>query len=118
VRTIRRAGEDLGGYFATPDDAETFEAELAYMLVHQIGAFNSPVWFNCGLFHEYGIRGSGAMSENRAGRMTSRSRDACAKECGRKAAIDVHLLPLDGQARTRRPHDAADYLSRRVTGTS
>jgi len=29
------------------------------MLVHQIGAFNSPVWFNCGLYHEYGIRGSG-----------------------------------------------------------
>jgi len=27
--------------------------------VHQIGAFNSPVWFNCGLHHEYGIGGSG-----------------------------------------------------------
>ena len=43
----------------TPEDADTFEAELAYMLVHQIGAFNSPVWFNCGLCHEYGIDGSG-----------------------------------------------------------
>ena len=30
-----------------------------YLLVHQIGAFNSPVWFNCGLFHDYGIAGSG-----------------------------------------------------------
>ena len=49
ARTLRTAGEDLGGYFATPADAETFEAELTYMLVHQIGAFNSPVWFNCGL---------------------------------------------------------------------
>src|SRR5438128_12699634 len=29
------------------------------MLVHQIGAFNSPVWFNCGLWHEYRIKGSG-----------------------------------------------------------
>ena len=29
------------------------------MLVHQNGAFNSPVWFNCGLWHEYGIGGSG-----------------------------------------------------------
>jgi ribonucleoside-diphosphate reductase alpha chain len=29
------------------------------MLLHQIGAFNSPVWFNCGLHHEYGIGGSG-----------------------------------------------------------
>src|SRR6185436_9332214 len=41
------------------EDAETFEADLAYMLVHQIGAFNSPVWFNCGRYHEYGIGGSG-----------------------------------------------------------
>ena len=43
----------------SPADAEAFEAELSYMLVHQIGAFNSPVWFNCGLWHEYGIKGSG-----------------------------------------------------------
>ena len=46
-------------YFATSEDAEAFEAELAHMLVHQIGAFNSPVWFNCGLFQEYRIGGSG-----------------------------------------------------------
>src|SRR2546421_84039 len=44
---------------ATAADAGTFEAELSYMLVHQIGAFNSPVWFNCGLWHEYKIKGSG-----------------------------------------------------------
>jgi len=59
AHTIRVAGEDLGGYFASADDGDAFEAELAYMLVHQIGAFNSPVWFNCGLYHEYGIAGSG-----------------------------------------------------------
>ncbi|HUC08495.1 MAG TPA: hypothetical protein VMR96_10460, partial [Solirubrobacterales bacterium] len=59
AHTMRTAGEQQGGYFATAEDAETFEAELSYMLVHQIGAFNSPVWFNCGLFHEYGIKGSG-----------------------------------------------------------
>ena len=59
AHTIRRAGEAQGGYFASPDDAAAFEAELSYMLVHQIGAFNSPVWFNCGLWHEYGISGSG-----------------------------------------------------------
>jgi ribonucleoside-diphosphate reductase alpha chain len=59
ARTIRRAGDEHGGYFASIADAEAFEAELSYMLVHQIGAFNSPVWFNCGLWHEYGIRGSG-----------------------------------------------------------
>ena len=59
ARTIRRDGEAQGGYFATPEDAEAFEAELAWLLVNQVGAFNSPVWFNCGLYHEYGIAGSG-----------------------------------------------------------
>src|SRR5205814_10315416 len=59
AHTLRSAGEEMGGYFATAADAETFEAELSYMLVHQIGAFNSPVWFNCGLWHEYKIKGSG-----------------------------------------------------------
>ena len=41
----------FGGYFATKKDADTFEAELSFLLVNQYGAFNSPVWFNCGLFH-------------------------------------------------------------------
>ncbi len=59
AHTLRTEGEKMGGYFATAADAESFEAELTYLLVHQIGAFNSPVWFNCGLFHEYGIKGSG-----------------------------------------------------------
>ncbi|MCC6647038.1 MAG: vitamin B12-dependent ribonucleotide reductase, partial [Polyangiaceae bacterium] len=59
AKTIREAGEAQGGYFASKRDADTFEAELSYMLVHQIGAFNSPVWFNCGLFHRYGIEGQG-----------------------------------------------------------
>ena len=36
------------GYFATDADAETFEAELTYILLHQMAAFNSPVWFNVG----------------------------------------------------------------------
>ncbi|MGZ3417901.1 MAG: vitamin B12-dependent ribonucleotide reductase [Polyangiales bacterium] len=59
AHTIREAGETQGGYFATKEEADAFEAELSYMLVHQIGAFNSPVWFNCGLWHRYQIKGSG-----------------------------------------------------------
>ena len=58
ARTIREAGEHFGGYFANAKEADTFEAELSYMLVNQHGAFNSPVWFNCGLFHRYGIEGA------------------------------------------------------------
>ena len=59
ARTIRRAGEAFGGYFATSEDAEVFEAELTHILITQRGSFNSPVWFNSGLWHEYGIEGSG-----------------------------------------------------------
>ncbi|HEV7648385.1 MAG TPA: vitamin B12-dependent ribonucleotide reductase, partial [Actinophytocola sp.] len=36
------------GYFATPRDAEVFEQELIWMLLHQVFSFNSPVWFNVG----------------------------------------------------------------------
>ncbi len=59
AHTIRLAGEEQGGYFGTPEEAQAFEDELTYMLLHQVGAFNSPVWFNCGLWHAYRIDGSG-----------------------------------------------------------
>ncbi|MBC9225384.1 vitamin B12-dependent ribonucleotide reductase [Aeromicrobium sp. 636] len=47
VLTYVKAGKDFG-YFATDADAEIFEHELTYMLLHQIFSFNSPVWFNVG----------------------------------------------------------------------
>jgi ribonucleoside-diphosphate reductase alpha chain len=47
VRTYRAAGEKYG-YFATADDAEVFDHELTYALLHQVFSFNSPVWFNVG----------------------------------------------------------------------
>ena len=37
-----------GGYFATDEDADAFEAELTSILLNQKAAFNSPVWFNVG----------------------------------------------------------------------
>ncbi len=58
AHTIREAGE-ARGYFADAAAADTFEAELSHLMVNQYGAFNSPVWFNCGLFQRYGIAGSG-----------------------------------------------------------
>lgn len=57
AHTLATAGIK-GGYF-NKEHAETFEAELSHMLVNQMGAFNSPVWFNLGLYDEYGITGSG-----------------------------------------------------------
>jgi ribonucleoside-diphosphate reductase alpha chain len=47
VKTYRKAGEN-NSYFATPEDAETFDHELTHMLLHQVFSFNSPVWFNVG----------------------------------------------------------------------
>lgn len=39
-----------GGYFATPDDAERFTQDLTWLLVNQYVSFNSPVWFNVGVY--------------------------------------------------------------------
>ncbi|MBD5830010.1 vitamin B12-dependent ribonucleotide reductase [Janibacter melonis] len=47
VLTYVKAGKDHG-YFATPADADIFEHELTYALLHQVFSFNSPVWFNVG----------------------------------------------------------------------
>ncbi len=47
VKTYTKAGVDHG-YFATAGDAEVFEHELTWLLVHQYFSFNSPVWFNVG----------------------------------------------------------------------
>ncbi|MGC9974673.1 MAG: vitamin B12-dependent ribonucleotide reductase, partial [Gaiellaceae bacterium] len=47
VSTIGAWGRK-GGYFVNEEEAETFEAELKAILVNQLAAFNSPVWFNVG----------------------------------------------------------------------
>jgi ribonucleoside-diphosphate reductase alpha chain len=51
VSTIGGWGRE-GGYFATDDEADTFEAELKAILVNQHASFNSPVWFNVGFEKE------------------------------------------------------------------
>src|SRR5436305_1509982 len=45
--TIAGWGRELG-YFSSDEDADAFEMELIHILVNQIAAFNSPVWFNVG----------------------------------------------------------------------
>jgi ribonucleoside-diphosphate reductase alpha chain len=56
-RTIADWGH-ADGYFATEDDGERFYRDLTWLCLHQHGAFNSPVWFNVGLYHQYGVTGS------------------------------------------------------------
>ncbi len=52
-----RSWGETHGYFETRQDAQAFEDELSYMLVHQMAAPNSPQWFNTGLHTAYGITG-------------------------------------------------------------
>jgi len=57
IHRIARTIADWGiadGYFSKAD-GEVFYEELAWLCVNQYGAFNSPVWFNVGLLHQYGI---------------------------------------------------------------
>jgi len=57
IHRICRTIADWGiadGYFSK-SDGEVFYEELSWLCVNQCGAFNSPVWFNVGLFHQYGI---------------------------------------------------------------
>lgn len=54
TRTIADWGKEQG-YFASAADAEVFYDELTWLCLNQYGAFNSPVWFNCGLYQQYGV---------------------------------------------------------------
>jgi len=61
IHRVTRTISDWGvkdGYFATAEDGERFYRELSWLCLHQHGAFNSPVWFNVGLFHQYGVKGA------------------------------------------------------------
>jgi ribonucleoside-diphosphate reductase alpha chain len=60
IHRVARTIADWGmkdGYFASIDDGESFYRELAWLCLHQHGCFNSPVWFNVGLYHQYGVKG-------------------------------------------------------------
>jgi len=57
IHRVCRTIADWGvkdGYFSQ-EDGEVFYNELVFLSVNQYGAFNSPVWFNVGLYHQYGI---------------------------------------------------------------
>jgi ribonucleoside-diphosphate reductase alpha chain len=57
IHRVTRTLADWGvkdGYFSK-EDGEVFYDELTWLCLNQYGAFNSPVWFNVGLYHQYGI---------------------------------------------------------------
>src|SRR5437879_8916230 len=62
IHRVTRTLTDCGiadSYFADAEAAETFYDELTWLCLNQHGAFNSPVWFNVGVYHQYGV-GKGA----------------------------------------------------------
>ncbi len=62
VYRIAHSFADFGekfGYFASKEDRTRYEDELSHLLITQKAAFNSPVWFNVGHYHQYKIEGQG-----------------------------------------------------------
>jgi ribonucleoside-diphosphate reductase alpha chain len=63
IHRVTRTLTDWGiadGYFADAEAAEIFYDELTWLCLNQHGAFNSPVWFNVGLYHQYGVGRDGS----------------------------------------------------------
>jgi ribonucleoside-diphosphate reductase alpha chain len=61
IQRVTRTIADWGlqdGYFDQPADAERFYRDLTWLCLHQYGSFNSPVWFNVGLFQQYKVMGT------------------------------------------------------------
>jgi ribonucleoside-diphosphate reductase alpha chain len=61
IHRVTRTIADWGlqdGYFDQPADAERFYRDLTWLCLHQYGSFNSPVWFNVGLFQQYKVIGT------------------------------------------------------------
>src|SRR5580658_7018973 len=79
VHRVTRTITDWGlkdGYFKTRKDAEVFYSDLTWLCVNQHGAFNSPVWFNVGLFHRYGIGNESARGNYYFNRQTNKAERA------------------------------------------
>ncbi len=79
IHRICRTIADWGvqdGYFSKAD-GEVFYDELTWLCLNQYGSFNSPVWFNVGLYHQYGVGNSSSRGNwfyNRKTHKTERGR--------------------------------------------
>jgi ribonucleoside-diphosphate reductase alpha chain len=78
IHRVCRTIADWGikdGYFSK-EDGEVFYEELTWLCVNQYGAFNSPVWFNVGLYHQYGVGKNSAKGNWFYNRQTGRAERA------------------------------------------
>ena len=80
--TITRWGYE-SGYFRAAEDVSAFHDDLVHLLLHQKAAFNSPVWFNCGLSEVHGrkLHGTGWHWDAESG--TVRSETEAHRQIGR-----------------------------------
>jgi ribonucleotide reductase alpha subunit len=86
ARTITDWGHE-DGYFASGDDAVRFYGELSWLLLHQHGSFNSPVWFNVGLSQQYGVVGAAN------GWRWEKGREGTAGDAGVRRCEDAYVNP-------------------------
>lgn len=67
-----------GGYFGDAAEGEVFRRELAYLMLHQMASFNSPVWFNVGIPEG---RGGGWHWDEAAGKVVRQGAGAARPQC-------------------------------------
>jgi len=79
IHRVTRTITDWGiadGYFADEETAQIFYDELTWLCLNQHGAFNSPVWFNVGLYHQYGVGKDGGAGNYFYNRQTGKAERA------------------------------------------
>jgi ribonucleoside-diphosphate reductase alpha chain len=82
VGRVTRTIADWGladGLFASPADAEAFHDELSFLCLNQYGSFNSPVWFNCGLYQQYRVGRASAAGNFHCDKRTGEVRRAASQ---------------------------------------
>ncbi len=102
TRTIADWGKE-DGYFATAADANRFYDELTALCLNQYGSFNSPVWFNVGLYDRYEISGP---ANN--WRWDEETRSVARATSAYQYPAGVCLLHSERQRRYGRDHAAGD----------
>ena len=117
IHRVTRTIADWGiadGYFADAEAAEVFYDELTWLCVNQHGAFNSPVWFNVGLYHQYGVgKGAGA------GQLFLQSRDRQGRTRAPRSTNIRRAAPASSRAwRTRWKTSCAWRRARRCSSST
>ena len=91
------------GYFASDEDAEIFDHELKYALIHQIFAFNSPVWFNVGTASKQQVSACQPYGSGQYSRRADPYRQACRRRRSRCQGVRRRRTHPDRRHQGERP---------------